>query len=199
METQTAVAQKRQSTSSADHESIRVNSPMTTSLSLLRNRNKALVLGDVSLIQSKYLLESANFSNVTVVDANQALFDEEVIPISDDRLERVQMEFQHYEFPLSLFDFIYGKTIANTPKDIAQTIMSKIERSLTFHGIFCAVWASKGDTFRPIHYSKPQLVHLYEENGFKIIALRELPLQPVKGGKTNYGVRHEIVVIATKQ
>jgi hypothetical protein len=161
-------------------------------------RKNALLLGDASLIQSKYLLDIGKFSHVTNVDCSPTLLDDEIISLSDKRLERVVETFDQYDFSSRTFNFVYGKSIAFNPKPTVFSLVAQIEQSLDTDGIFAAVWAGSADTFRPIHYSKEELLHLYKSNNLEIISFTDQPAARVKG-LLDEGIAHNLQIVARKK
>ena len=57
-------------------------------------RRMALVLGDASLIQTRFLLNEALFRKVVVVDYSCHLLDDEIIPMDDPRLVRELSQYR---------------------------------------------------------------------------------------------------------
>lgn len=162
------------------------------------SRNHALTLGDASLVQANYLLTKAGFNMVTDVDSSPTLLDEEVISPNDRaKLKKVLSTFTDFEYPESEYDFIYGKSIAFTPKQEAAHVLKNISKSLKPGGIFSAVWAMDGDSFRKEFYTKQELESLYEETSLDIITFEEE--SRMTEGLVTPGKVHAALLIAKKR
>ncbi len=180
-----------------ERESGRVQPMMINTSRLVSQKQNALILGDACLVNSNYLLNEAGFSCVINVDTSISLLDNDIISLDDKRLERIVSSFDEYDAPESFFDFIYGKSIAFNSKVTIELLMDRLQRSLRSGGIFSAVWAGAGDTFRPVHYTEKELVDLYEHSGFTIKFLKNYQPQKVNGLLSS-GVSRNIIVTATK-
>ena len=160
-------------------------------------RNHTLVLGDASLIQANYLLTEGGFGLVTDVDSSPTLLDEEVVaPENRKKLKKCLVTFSDFDYPKQEYDFIYGKSIAFTPKKNVGEVLLKIANSLKSHGVFVSVWAMEGDSFRKEFYTKEELQALYIDNGFNILTLEE-ESKTTKGLVTP-GKVHILMIIANK-
>ena len=181
----------------AERKSGVVQSEMIESLSFLQeDRNSSLILGDACMINSKYLLDNG-FNSVVDVDSSPLLLDDEIVPVNDTRLNRVVLKFSEYEPADSRFDFIYGKSIAFNSKDTTPDLLYKLSNSLTENGVFSAVWAAEGDTFRSVFYTKEELEKLYNDAGLEIIKIIDTGIKENKG-LIKKGDVHEIIIFAKK-
>ncbi|MGA3193232.1 MAG: hypothetical protein ABSD73_12160 [Candidatus Bathyarchaeia archaeon] len=181
-----------------ERKSNKIHEPMKKALSYTNgHRNNALILGDASLVQSKYLIEVEKFSRVVDVDISPALLDDGPVGRNDQRLERVVKPFDEFLPPTDTFDFIYGKSIAFNPKKTVRTLLDGLNHSLKSDGIFCAVWAAEGDSFRNVQYTEEELRRLYSNSGLEIIDLDCQPAVPNRG-LLRPGISHTINVIAKK-
>lgn len=161
--------------------------------------SNALVLGDASLIQCRYLLEISHFNHVTDVDLSPTLLDDGVLSqLTESKITRTVSRFDTYDFPLQAFDFIYGKSIAFNPKETLGTLLSKISDSLTDHGIFCAVYGLESDSFRPKQYTREEILNLYNKNKLEILEAEVEGPVPIPG-LINPGTRHQITIVARKK
>jgi hypothetical protein len=171
---------------------------MIRALEHVHLKNKCLLLGDASLVQSKYLLEVANFDQVINVDSSPTLLDNGYIT-SNKKLKTVCRQFINYDFEDRFFNFIYGKSIAFNPKNTIFELMKKIQESLTLNGIFAAVWAAQWDDFRKIHYTNDELLEMYRLSNFEIIDFKENHPTKVNGLLRVEGFQHDISIIAKKK
>lgn len=131
-------------------------------------RDNALILGDASLVQSNFLLNEEGFEKVTNVDSSPSLMDDDIIKISDQRLERVLKQFDTYEPPANTFNLIYGKSIAFNSKETTNEVLQKLAISLKEDGVFYAIWGMDGDSYREgISYSEEELRNLYSDANLK--------------------------------
>lgn len=161
-------------------------------------RDAALVLGDASKIQAKYLLEQADFGSVIDVDISPSLVDDEVIPLSEGRLKRIVSPFDGYMPPEESFNFIYGKSLAFNPKETTPEVLLRMHVALTEGGIFSAAWAGEHDEFRSKHYSQEELEQLYSQSGLRILHMDNRTPREVQG-LSSTRVAHLIDIIAKRQ
>ena len=136
-------------------------------------REEALVLGDACKINSKYLIESAGFKHVSVVDYNPLLIDNEILSNEDPRFSSYLMTFDECDFEAHKFDYIHGKSIGFNPRETVSDLLNKIAHWLKPDGIFSAEWALIDDAFRPVIYTYNELIDLYRQVGFEIIDCSE--------------------------
>ncbi len=160
-------------------------------------RDAALVLGDASKVQAKYLLEQAGFGLVTDVDISPSLGDDEVVPLSEERLKRIVSPFDGYMPPEESFNFIYGKSLAFNPKETTPEVLLRMQLALTEGGIFSAAWAGEYDEFRSKHYSQEELEQLYIQSGLHILHMDNRTPEEVRGLNSTR-VAHLIDIIAEK-
>jgi len=183
----------------SERENGAVHKPMIRGLSHFEGqKNAALILGDASLVQSKYLLDTAGFARVVDVDSSPTLLDDDIISLDDTRLTRVLLPFDQYEFPVNTFDFVYGKSIAFNPKETIKTVLKNIFDSLNNGGIYAGEYAAEGDSFRNVFYTEEELNQLHMEAGFKIIAIIHPPSIETEG-LVRPGTAHTIRVFTKKQ
>lgn len=162
-------------------------------------RDRALVLGDASLIQSKYLVEGAGFKHVVDVDSSPSIMDDDVISKDDTRVERIVQTFDGIVVDENSFDFIYGKSIAFNPKESIQSLLARLASSLKDGAVFCAVWAGEGDDFREEHYSEEELRELYSKNDLEIVLFEDGGLKKSEGLLGSIKMGHQILIIAKKK
>ncbi len=160
-------------------------------------RDAALVLGDASKVQAKYLLEQAGFGLVTDVDISPSLEDNEVVPLSEERLRRIVSPFDGYVPPEESFNFIYGKSLAFNPKETTSDVLLRMRDALTGDGVFSAAWAGEYDEFRSKHYSQEELEQLYIQSGLHILHMDNRTPEEVRGLNSTR-VAHLIDIIAEK-
>ncbi len=159
-------------------------------------RNRALILGDASLVQAKHLSEVEHFPEVVVVDASPTLMDAGA-GIDDNKITRVMSNFDRYDLPQSSFDFIYGKSIGFNPKRTVPPLLKKIHAGLRDEGVFVAVWAGHQDTYRPVHYTDDEVRILYARAQLEIIYL-EIGEPVQNSGLITAGTTHSITVFARR-
>jgi hypothetical protein len=136
-------------------------------------RTNALILGDASLVQAKYFLETEHFSHVVDVDSSPTLLDEVFFEKDDKRIEKVLLPFDRY-VPSQNFDFIYGKSIAFNQKTTTQTLLNTLRDHLEEDGLLYAVWGGEGDSYRRgIEYSLEELQELHQKAGLSIVRVEE--------------------------
>lgn len=160
-------------------------------------RDAALVLGDASKVQVKYLLGEAGFGVVTDVDISPSLVDDEVVPLSEARLKRIVSPFDGYIPSEESFNFIYGKSLAFNPKDTTSDVLLRMRGALTGDGVFSAAWAGEYDEFRSKHYSQEELEQLYAQSGLHILHMDNRTPREVQGLNSTR-VAHLIDIIAEK-
>ena len=165
-------------------------------LSYKGERKNALLLGDASLVQSNWFLNDQGFEHVVDVDSSPSLLDDEIVPLSDTRLERVMTTFDLYDSKGQEFDCIYGKSIAFNPKELTPNLLKDLSRTLTNDGVFYAVWAGAGDSYRQgISYTEEEIESLYKDAGFEILKKEEIEEQ-VKGLMGREGRAHYYKIFA---
>lgn len=166
--------------------------------SLVGTRDAALLLGDASLVQARYLLDDARFAKVVDVDASPSLLDDEVPNESNQRLERILTSFEQYAPPAGTFNLVYGKSIAFTLKESAPNLLEKISASLKDeNSLFGATWALEGDTARREFYTEDEIKSMYADAGLEV--LRTRTNGPIEAqGLLRPVICHEIIVLAKK-
>lgn len=107
---------------------------------------KALVLGDASMVNVKYLIEEVGVNQVVDVDSSPTLLDEVYFKKDDIRLKRIVKPFDEFKMPKDAFDFIYGKSISFNKRVRNDMLLKRINKALTTNGIFLAVWLGKNST-----------------------------------------------------
>jgi hypothetical protein len=161
----------------------------------MEKRKNCLVLGDASHIVTSSLVLDEGFEHATVVDGDPLVLDDFMMDSSDTRFTKIQSAFKDYS-PAEQFDFIYGKSVAFIRKDEIVDFLKRIHESLTDEGVFVAVYAANGDSFRPIWYIKEGLENRYKEAGFTIKEIIENDNE--NPGLLNQGRVHNFVVVAGK-
>lgn len=160
------------------------------------SKDTALVLGDASLVQSSLLCKKG-FKHIVDVDSSPSLMDDDIVSITDHRVERVLSEFDQYH-PKGSFDLIYGKSIAFNPKETTPKLLQTLSEALTENGILYAVWGGEGDSFREnIVYSLEELERLYAEANLKIT--RKVVRDNNISGLLELGRAHTIKIVAKRK
>lgn len=163
-------------------------------------RNAALILGDASLVQSRFLLSDAGFRKVVNVDADHHLLDNEVVSITDSRLLRILSRFDRFDPSQFSFDLIYGKSIAFNPKETIVSVLSGLWQSLSINGIYAGVFALHDDEFRPIEvlYTLKEIKMVHESAGMELYSLNEHAPRQLIGLRGRLATHHIAAVFAQR-
>jgi hypothetical protein len=162
----------------------------------LEKRDNALVLGDASQLVTESLVKKHGFKHATVVDGDPLVLDEYKLKNDDEHFTKIKSNFSDYIPPENTFNFIYGKSIAFTPKEDLSNLLNNLYSSLASEGFFIAVCGAEGDTFRKEHYTKEELDELYKKAGFKVLFIKESSKEVT--GLTEPGLVHDIKIAAKK-
>lgn len=183
-----------------EREIARISKTLKSALSKYEGDHKnALILGDASLVQSRFFLEEEKFEHVVNVDSSPSIMDNEIVSIQDQRLERFQKEFDEYDFDQKKFDFVYGKSIAFNPKETVEDLLKNIAASLNEKGMFYALYGGEGDSYRDgISYTWDEIQKLYNDNHLQIVDYKEVDRE-VEGILNRQGRQHEFRVTAIKK
>jgi len=180
----------------AEREKNKIHHYLITALQFVKEKDSALILGDASLIQTKYLIEEAGFKQVIDVDSSPSILDNGILTDNQDGfVTRIISTFEEYNPPINSFDFVYGKSIAFVKKSDLEKVLNQICLSLKQNGIFSAVWGLSGDSFRP-KLDQQTLERIYNNAGFEII--KKDFEQAEKRGLITMGTVHTIHIIAKR-
>lgn len=132
--------------------------------------NNVLILGDASMVNAKYLIDTLDVGRVVDVDSSPVLLDEVYFDKNDERLERHVKTFDSYKFPDSSFDFIYGKSISFNARAKNEKVLKGIMDSLTVDGIFFGVWLGKNSYVGKAEfwYDENEIREMYEKADLEI-------------------------------
>lgn len=132
--------------------------------------NNALILGDASMVNARYLIEEKGVGHVVDVDSSPVLLDEVYFDKNDERLERHVETFDTYKFPEATFDFIYGKSISFNKRDKNEDVLKGVTHALTNNGIFLAVWLGKNSYVGKAEfwYDENEIREMYENANLEI-------------------------------
>jgi hypothetical protein len=161
-------------------------------------RNNALVLGDASHVVTSTLVNSMKFEHATVIDGDPLVLDDYLMPENDKRYTKVHSIFSDYMPPEDSFDFIYGKSIAFTPRQDIETVLRRLRNSLKKSGLFCAVFTGEGDSWRPYPYTREELEDLFVKTGFLLINYQDRERKSNNLVGDSVGTAHELLILARR-